>query len=91
MAKDNKKPGFGITRREFIKTTSAAGGALALGPGLVQGGTTFAAQASAGASQPAVDGLRCEVLRDHDARGHLDAAPGPRLHEPDLVHAIDKI
>ena len=52
MAKGNKKPGFGISRREFIKTTGAAGGALALGPGMVEGGTGFATQAGAEASQP---------------------------------------
>ncbi len=51
MAKGNKKPGFGISRREFIKT-GAAGGALALGPHMVEGGTSFAPQAGAEASQP---------------------------------------
>ena len=50
MANGNAKSVFGVSRREFIKTTGAAGGALALGPSIGPGGT-FATQDGA-ASKP---------------------------------------
>ena len=39
---------------------------------------------------PALDGVRRQVLQDRDARRHEDAAPGARPRFADLVHALDR-